>query len=109
LTLCNGSFLPHSEEEFVKTQLGGYTNLLQPGEGGAKKRTHEINVKDLPAEIDWRDKVIRLPITTLLMQVCNKTKCTCVKHFSSFAIPSDIDCLLTFKHMNEFAMNLIKN
>jgi hypothetical protein len=46
-----------AEEEFSKNYLNGYTNLLQPGGGAAKKRSHHINVKDLPAEVDWREKV----------------------------------------------------
>jgi hypothetical protein len=50
-----------SEEEFKEQYLTGYTNLLQPGGAGAsRKRTHHINVKDLPAEVDWRDKVLTL-------------------------------------------------
>lgn len=51
-----------SEEEFKEQYLTGYTNLLQPGGAGAsRKRTHHINVRDLPAEVDWRDKVQTLP------------------------------------------------
>ena len=36
----------------------GYTNIVTPGNGGGAKRSHHINVKELPAEIDWREKVI---------------------------------------------------
>lgn len=44
------------EEEFQNYYLNGYTNILQPGGAGAARRTHNINVNDLPTEIDWREK-----------------------------------------------------
>ena len=55
-----------TEEEFQTSYLNGYTNLLQPG-SSAVKRTHNINVRDLPAEVDWREKASVKPFMSKLV------------------------------------------
>jgi len=54
-TKAINQFSDMTEEEFQTSYLNGYTNILQPG-GAAVKRTHSIDVKQLPAEVDWREK-----------------------------------------------------
>ena len=36
--------------------MNGYTNLLQPGGGSAGVRSHDIDVKQLPQSVDWREQ-----------------------------------------------------
>jgi hypothetical protein len=50
------SFIHILAEEFKKLYLNGYTNILQPGGGSGKKRSDPIDVKALPAEVDWRNE-----------------------------------------------------
>jgi C1A family cysteine protease len=44
-----------TEKEF-KSTLNGYVNAIKPSGGNVAKQTKPINMKDLPAEVDWRTK-----------------------------------------------------
>jgi len=55
-TMGVNHFADLTDEEFKANYLNGYTNLLQPGGASAKARTHDIDVKQLPESVDWREQ-----------------------------------------------------